>query len=361
MKNKTKNTKKTKKNKIVKVKTSKNKKRSIRKKINMKGGVMNIEIMKTEPFNIPIKSYPLRKSPKDIDEYSDIMRQNGIKKESIDIFKNLLEVTVHITFDNLIDSIKRTIDKFELKIKDEPFYLFIPIIEDKPIKEKSNYWISKIFYLLMNKKPREIIITSLEEIKDEMKDIIVCDDAIYSGKQMAQTFRSFNRDLTHKHNFHILCPFISQLSKDILNGMDQFNKTFYEDEIIKPFYEEYDFSASNLLGVTPKNYPIYFDHRVADNASSFPYVYELGRVCGGREHCIYLNSLLQNCNHEGLDINSKDRLLKISEKFITKCPPIPYRPGIREGKDAIRLITPEEFIDIYKNREYRRVPILNST
>jgi hypothetical protein len=357
MKNKT---KKTKKNKILKVKTSKNKKRSIRKKINMKGGVMNIEIMETEPFNIPTQSYPLKKSQEDIIRYSTIMSENGIDENSIDIFKNLLDVTVHITFDNLIDSIKRTIDEFEGKIGTNPFYLFIPIIEDKPIKEKSNYWISKIFYLLMNKKPREII-TSFEEITDEMKDIIVCDDAIYSGKQMIQIFRNFNRHLTHKHKFHILCPFISQLSMDSLNGMDQFNKTFYKDEIIKPFYEDDNFSASNLLGVTPKNYPIYFDHRVADNSSSFPYVYELGRVCsGGRRPCIYLNSLLQNCNHEGLVPISTHPFLKISDKFITKCPPIPYRPGI-EGKykDAIRLITPEEFIHIYKNREYRRVPILS--
>lgn len=325
----------------------------------MKGGVMNIEIMETEPFNIPIKSYPLRKSPEDIIRYSDIMKKNGIDKHSINIFTNLLEVTVHITFDNLIDSIKRTIDKFELKIKDEPFYLFIPIIGDKPIKEKSNYWISKIFYLLMNKKPIGII-TSLGEIKDEMKDIIVCDDAIYSGTQMAQTFRIFNRDLTDKHTFHILCPFISQLSKDTLNGMDQFKKKFYSDEIIKPFSDGGDSNVRDLFGMMPNNYPIYFDHRVADSQSSFTNVYELGRVCSSRKRkCIYLNSLLQNCNIEGLNFTYQSGAN--ASKFLEKCPPIPYRPGIEEGKDAVELITPEKFIRIYKNREYRRVPILNST
>ena len=74
----------------------------------------------------------------------------------------------------------------------------------------------------MNKKPTGII-TSFEELTDEMKDIIVCDDAIYSGTQMAETFRIFNRSLTDKHTFHILCPFISQLSIDKLVNMYQFN------------------------------------------------------------------------------------------------------------------------------------------
>ncbi len=156
-------------------KISKNKKKSIRNKTikrkkiikktktikkSMKGGVLDFSIMET-PFNIPTQSYPLKKSDKDIKRYSAIMREEGFDErsieESINALKILLENTTHVTFAELISSIKKTIIKFEEEIKDKPFYLFIPIIDGKPIQHKSNYWISKIFYLLMNKKPIQII------------------------------------------------------------------------------------------------------------------------------------------------------------------------------------------------------------
>ena len=138
---------------------------------------------------------------------------------------------------------------------------------------------------------------------------------------------------------------MSQESMNILNSMTQFRKEFYLYQIMKPFSDFYSNSmVNNPFGISSQRYPIYFDHRVADSNSSFTHVYELGRVCNGRK-CIYLNSLLQNCKIEGL--RHTYSLGSEALKFLEKCPPIPYRPNIREGKDAVRLITPDEFIAEY--------------
>jgi hypothetical protein len=349
---------KTKKSKIFKVKTSKNnKKLNKTKKSNkkMKGGTLDLKIMET-PFNIPAKSYPLKNSKEDIKRYSDIMIKNGFEESSIELLIKLLNKTTHISFNQLIDSIKITIKKFEKEIGEASFYLFIPIIDDKPIQHKSNYWISKIFYLLMNKKPIGII-TSFKELTDEMKNIIVCDDAIYSGQQMSQTFKNFDEEPIDKHLFHILCPFISEASMERLYNMDQFNKNFYYTHIMKTFLDVYKdneddedadfFEVISLFSIKRTNYPIYFDHRVADTLSSFAHVYELGRICLRKEKkCIYLNSLLTNCQHADIMTDSK---INDAQKLMEKCPPIPYRKDITSETPNIRSITPEEFL-----REFNR-------
>jgi hypothetical protein len=358
---------KTKKSNIFKVKTSKNKKKIknnkktkklIRNKIKMKGGVLNM----STPFNIPTQSYELKNSPEDIERYSKMMLANGFGEESIEVLKILLANTKHITFNHLIAEIKKTISNFEATIKANPFYLFIPIdIGNKAIEHKSNYWISKIFCLLMNKEPAGII-TSLENLKDEMKDIIVCDDASYSGTQMAGTFYHFPSDSKHTRTLHILCPFISQKAIDLINRREYITKIFHNDEneIMIPFSEilepeKHDISQSLFQNI--ERYPYYFDHRVADYLSSFPELYELGRVCSKKQSkCIYFNSLLQNCEIKGLkpEYNIK---IKVKE-FLEKCPPIPYRPGIIGYKDGlkegeytpgIKEVTPEEFL-----REFNR-------
>jgi hypothetical protein len=363
---KTNNMMKTKKPNIFKLKTSKNKKKTkkskklIRNKIKMKGGALNMSIM-TTPFNIPSKSYPLKKSPEDIERYSMIMRANDFDDATIKIFKTFLNLTTHISFDHLIHSIKIVIEDFEKRIKEKPFYLFIPIIDRIPIENKSNYWISKIFYLLMNTKPIEII-TSFQELTDEMKDIIVCDDAIYSGYQMKSTFDKFP-NTTGKYIFHILCPFISR--EGIVRINENYEKQIYYAEIMLPLSEILKnhiiygdaLNFESVIG-NINNYPYYFDHRVADLASSYPHFYEVGRV--GRvpvsiprpgntpiRKPIYLNSLLENCNHANITPDSYPSLGVILES-LTKCPPIPYKRDITAATPGIIVITPEEFIDRYR-------------
>ena len=103
----------------------------------MKAGALDMSIM-TTPFNIPSQSYTLKKSDEDIKKYFKILCANKFDTVSIKIFKQLLDNTTHVTFKDLINSIKITILDFETKIKANPFYLFIPIINDKPIENKSN-------------------------------------------------------------------------------------------------------------------------------------------------------------------------------------------------------------------------------
>ena len=315
----------------------KNKYIALKNRKLLRGGAIRIESFST-PFNIPAISYPLHLEK--IDNYKTTLRTAGLNEDYINIFERVLDNTTHVTFNELIVSIKHCIHTFETKIGDKPFDLYIPIISETiPVENKSNYWISKIFYLLLNKKP-ENIYTTLDELKQAKYDILMCDDAIYSGRQMYGIFYNYTIEQHGDHLFHILCPFMSEESIRLLNPLSHFKKelyyhiTFCSLESLLP--KDY-FFAKEVMSIGHA-YPIYFDHRVADNASSLPYFYVLGRVIVNRKP-IYLNSLLHNCEH--LQINPESNNFELLEK----CPTIPYRPDATKN---IIEITPVDFIRRYK-------------
>ena len=70
----------------------------------------------------------------------------------------------------------------------------------------------------------------------------------------------------------------------------------------------HDYSVAKEFMSIGHAYPIYFDHRVADSASSLPYFYVLGRVIVNRKP-IYLNSI-ENSYYENF-IDTLNRLIKI--------------------------------------------------
>jgi hypothetical protein len=327
----------------------------------MKGGNFSEKNFKENSFYIPSRTYPLRMDK--MDEYKRILTKEGADEEVIKIFEGIIKVTRHVSFDQLIASIKKVIEQFERDIKDEEFDLYIPIIDDKPVEQKSNFWISKIFYLLMNKKPNKIF-TNPAEYESNISNIVMCDDAIYSGTQMARTL-GYTADKLKDKKINLLCPFISNMGINVIKSVSDMNVQIYYNELDKllslEYYFEnddnlkqfaYPFSIQNMFVFDMRKppHPFYFDHRVADNMSSLPFLYELGQVNfrdqNGKFKRVILNSLLENCKLSDNEIkeikNHKGGLVK----FLEKCPVIPYRSNI--DKSAVIDITPSEFISKYK-------------
>ena len=156
-------------------------------------------------------------------------------------------------------------------------------------KNKSGYWVlNHIIPYIDNKIYDYNIIYDINDINYNLP-IIIPDDATYSGSQIS----SFIEHFSNKNcDIYIMIPFISN------TAIDTITTTFKENQIdgalyfptkhkyiIKSIYELMTqdkiiklFSYYTKDGQNVREYPIYFDHKVADNYSSFPLIYTYGII-----------------------------------------------------------------------------------
>jgi hypothetical protein len=219
-----------------------------------------------------------------------------------DAVRKFIKHTTHITFEQFIGYINHNL---EVVIKDLP--------EDRPIyiyidnnyveyKQKSNYWL----YLYINQLAQEKyhktvhVLTHLD--KRVLKDndiILLIDDCIYSGRQMAECIYAIDHPPQKRLHFKLFVPFLSQNGVDYVFKSFDMNDNLYdctfslsdhvfyitplsqyldEDEYmsILQYYHDYEHKQFRLetdIEEQLNRFPIYFDHKLADHMSSFPEIY----------------------------------------------------------------------------------------
>ena len=168
-------------------------------------------------------------------------------------------------------------------------FLIISDSSSVSFKNKSGFWVlNHIIPYIDNEKYEYKIVNDIKDI-DYQYPIIIPDDATYSGSQISSFIELFSNK---NCDIYIMIPFISNTAIDIITT------TFKENEIegtlyfpiknkfiIKPVYELMSeekikklFSYYTKDGQNIREYPIYFDHKVADNYSSFPLIYTYGVI-----------------------------------------------------------------------------------
>lgn len=189
---------------------------------------------------------------------------------------------------------------------DKPFWIFFNT-EDFG----SENWIIVLLWSLLRKKQVAGFITNTRELPSNVTDILIVDDAIYSGGSIAGTvdellsYRSTNQ---LPIQFHIMVPYMTNPGKDTIQGVvTTHNQTnlnsplfptstptptptpnFYQsiplynmEEIVTryrpdllPYLEEILlFYDNEVPGV-----PFYLDHKIAGEFSSLPRIYIDGKV-----------------------------------------------------------------------------------
>lgn len=177
-------------------------------------------------------------------------------------------------------------------------------------KNKSGFWVfNHIINYIDTKKYNFRIVNDIKDI-DYQYPIIIPDDATYSGSQISSFIEQFRKK---KCDIYILIPFISN------TAIDRITTTFNESEIdgtlyfpiknkfiMKPIYELMSddkiiklFSYYTKDGRNVRDYPIYFDHKVADSYSSFPLIYTFGVI--PNEHN---KQIIQMCKNKRLPIKN---------------------------------------------------------
>lgn len=253
-------------------------------------------------------------------------KKSNIKKDLKDFFKN----TMHVSYNKfkyvLEQNFKELFQYCKKKnIKKINVLLNTPICNqyeyDKYIKsftEKSQIWMLQHLYLYMkDKNINDIEIypnLNLDEKMDNNSFVLVLDDASYTGLQlMGYILNSFKNVNDINIDYYILVPYISkQAIENIIEGgfnhryvamlgliktpkkpRNKKHKYIISNnlQIIKPikdylnkeqivnlfkWYLTEDYFNGNFDNIYNKfsgKYPIYFDHKLADRVSSFPYMY----------------------------------------------------------------------------------------
>jgi hypothetical protein len=237
---------------------------------------------------------------------------NSSDKSIKDIVEIILNNIRHVSFENFIKTVNRNV-KFMIEKHNlhshtryqKPVYIYFPatFINDDEIKEnystKSNYWLyTYIAKYLKNERIKTKIILSLDSVQNN-DDIILMDDCVYTGQQMCRVVieRLYNGN-NKKLNFILFVPYMSY------DGFYKIHDTFHRNKTLKRctlstidydvIYklheelddEEIDKAAKMFYYYCPhhtmlddyaynemEKYLIYFDHKLADSASSFPHIF----------------------------------------------------------------------------------------
>lgn len=252
--------------------------------------------------------------------------------------------TEHITYDKFKRIIKNSVKELLENIKGNTLQFYLSS-DDVSYKYKSGYWVIKHILKYIDTDKYKISIITDKNKLDTSNKIIIADDASYSGSQISnfiEELEGLNIDI------FIFIPFISNTAIDVINN------AFIENNIngdiyflkktlfsIKPLYEVMDekkikalFSFYKKDGMNIREYPIYFDHKVADSYSSFPLIYTYGVIPNKKNRDIILD-----CKSKLIPLKNRfdelDRIVFINncdESYsfdINKpqCPLSPYKPN----------------------------------
>lgn len=297
-----------------------------------------------------------------------------------DAVRKFIKATTHISFETFISYVNKNLGEVVKLVPDGR-----PIFLNVGWYFKSNYWLSLYMRDLTHRK-YNIQVHFIDGIDDpELQDndvILLVDDCIYSGNQMADTIHSFGKT-SYKLNIILFVPFISDTGANQVIQAKKTNKnmqycTFtiakyvYKIQPLSTYmsinemmkilkYYKYniyydmksDADLRNKAEYELSKYPIYFDHKLADFQSSFPFIYS----------GVVPNEFNSNIFEQILDLTYKTRTHSTNEKlsqlhkqyllyplisncdYINKgeytqssCPPAPYKEKYNEFISIIKML-----------------------
>ena len=217
--------------------------------------------------------------------------------------------TTYISYNIFKKYLKKTF--LEMLKTLQPSTLQFLILSDNvkvSFENKSGFWVYQHILEYIGKYNHKII-TNIKDV-DYNLPIIIIDDASYSGSQISSFIELFSNT---NCDIYIMIPFISNTAIDVITT------TFKESNIegnlyfpiknkfiMKPIYELMDtdkivklFQYYTKDGLNIREYPIYFDHKVADNYSSFPLIYTFGIIPNAHNKAI-----ITKCKKEKIPIKN---------------------------------------------------------
>lgn len=228
---------------------------------------------------------------------NEINKQLFIENSAPDVkdaIKIVLDNIIHIPHKTFIEQIEKNLEEVISYIpKDRPIFLYITSNN----KDKSSYWLYLLINNIVKDKYKEINLIQITDFSQVLANDIVLfiDDCIYSGDQMSKTIsRALEKLKTNKIKdqikFIVFAPYMSE------KGMNLILKAFKQNKILKENIIKINYikilPLSTYLGIEDaknlfkyynikdnsvnkelEKYLIYFDHKLADDLSTLPYIF----------------------------------------------------------------------------------------
>lgn len=327
-----------------------------------------------KPLNqILNESYDITQIPSNHSLNQDAMQRFLDKCDSDvrDICKILLDNTDHISFESFIlrlnESIYHLIGLHILVNNYNPkndLCIYLKNIRGIDIKTKSNYWIylyvEKFISNITNNNLKLNLIDSLDDPRVAHNDmIVIIDDCIYSGEQIERIIHVMTNRNNKQINLYILASYITYIGQNRI--INEFSKKFHKNnsQIFFPanvYVPNLTQSVLNTQQIEKINsyYDyittfenkslIYFDHKLADTASTITPFY-LGIVATERNKQI-IEKKINDKIYKGVLIvhpklyNSLEIIPFINHcQFYTRdinmdspiCPSTPYKTSSHEA------------------------------
>lgn len=202
-----------------------------------------------------------------------------------DTLRKLMATTEHFPFEYFITLLNKNLRQLSTTYltNNRPLFAYIDVSGKNDYKHKSNYWL----YMYV-KKTLDQPVTFISDLNDTMlqdnDNIMLLDDCLYSGGQMSSTIRGLKLG-EKRFNIILMVSFMSDYGLQKVH--DAFHDVNHNSKLIMPIHVHYIqpitnfipnddvkqlFSFYNIVYDRPR-YPVYFDHKLADNESSCPEIY----------------------------------------------------------------------------------------
>ena len=276
-----------------------------RKSLSLQRMIRDMRIRKNKNMLHMPKSenFPINKTK--LDEWVSLQCNNDAKILA-ELFKSH---TKYISWEQFYKKSKEVFELLSTYVGDKSYCIFTLEDLDGKFNKKSSYWMIQLmldYFIETNKTnlPKELLLCGKNKCPDSNYDYyIVLDDCSYSGTQLFTEYLSVV-PFVPSEKIIVVVPYISEYAFEKAYGnSSKFKDIFYgetmnywwKDETVTLSSRTYDLNIeedlNNILELFNKYFPndhsakiakynfmYYFDHKIADFASSFPVVYHTGII-----------------------------------------------------------------------------------
>lgn len=233
----------------------------------------------------PRKLY--RFDPVKIERFVD-SKENKAERKAFRAFMDLSQKE-YVSWPTFVRMFALALDQFLHFARSRPFLLLAP----RELETKSNIWMSHIACTLLQKRKRlpVAVVTTTQAILDwpDVPDVLVVDDAMFSGSQMSAWLSNRLEDVETRlravckqgdfQRFKRVSVVVAYTSNDALyfvkrcctNEFTSRLHIFYA-KVMRPVTERLQEEEYRYIEV-PDKFPMLFAHKVPDHQSSFPQYY----------------------------------------------------------------------------------------
>ena len=211
--------------------------------------------------------------------------------------RELLNKTMYISYVEFKQSLLQSFELFRREIAGDEFSLMLPVD-----RIGSEHWLTALLWPELRTM----------NVKSHSRDILIIDDAIYCGIRTVETIGKIIKVADRNMHFHLVIPYVTEGGSEYvmatckgnnmrctiynihrclpLNTLMDIGKyypnprpdstapeDYYEDYLVILLYQKF-----GILGLD--NPAIYFDHKVANNRSTFASIYLQGRLPDGSSY-----------------------------------------------------------------------------